>query len=144
MTIKGSVALFLSPSGHLIHVPQNHISTVIADAERFGLTREEIEAAYLRHGERVGVEGEARKELLLRIIAHGWIRIRRYPNRHWSATTHLLEPDVLERLRNWADQMLSGIDGFKEQDRYMPVKVSTSEGESFCTIRDLAEGSFSP
>jgi hypothetical protein len=43
MTIKGSVAFFLSPSGDLFHVPLNHISTVVADPERFGLTIEEID-----------------------------------------------------------------------------------------------------
>jgi len=34
-----SVVFFLSPQGHLVRVPVNHISTVIADPERFGLTQ---------------------------------------------------------------------------------------------------------
>jgi len=89
MTI--SVAFFLSPDGDLFRVPDNHIGVVIRDPHRFGLTRDEIEAAYHEHGERLGVEGEARKEILLQIIAGGWIRIRRYPNRHWSVTASLLE-----------------------------------------------------
>jgi hypothetical protein len=62
---------------------------VIADPEKFGLTIEEIRAAYAMHGERIGVEGEARKELLLRIINHGWIRIRRYRD-YWSVTADCL------------------------------------------------------
>ncbi len=143
MTIKGSVAFLLSPSGDLIHVAQNHISTVIADPERFGLTKEEIQTVYDRHGEKIGVEGEARKELLLRIVADGWIRIRRYPNKYWSITAPSFSPVVQGYLRDWATQMLSGIDGFVETDPYMAVRISTSEGESLCTIKDLAEGSFS-
>ena len=138
MTI--SVAFFLSPDGHIVHVPQNHISTVIADPERFGLTFEEIGAAYERHGERIGVEGKARRELLLRVISKGWIRLRRYPNRHWSVTVESLTPAVQDRLRSWAGKMLSGTNGFKESDRYMPVKVSTSNGDFHLTIGDLTDG----
>jgi hypothetical protein len=112
MTI--SVAFFLSSSGDLIHVPHNHISTVIADPEKFGLTKEEIQTVYDLHGERIGVEGAARKELLLKVITQGWIRLRRYPNRYWSITAPCLTAGVHEHLRDWATQMLSGIHGFKE------------------------------
>jgi len=141
MTIKGSVAFFLSPSGDLIHVPLNHISTVIADPEKFGLTTERIQNAYSRHGERIGVEGEARRELLLRVIADGWIRIRRSPNRYWSVIAPSLTTAVRERLRVWAAELLFGTGGFKEADRHMPVKISTLEAETACTIGELAESS---
>jgi hypothetical protein len=137
--IKRSVAFFLSQTGDLIHVPQNHISTVIADPERFELTREEIDAVYEEYGERVGVEGMARREILLRIIADGWIRIRRYPNRRWSVTANNLTPPVQKLLQDWAGKMLSGINGFREQDRYMPVRISTVQGEFLYSIGDLAE-----
>jgi hypothetical protein len=138
MTI--SVAFFISSTGDLIHVPDSHIATVIRDPERFGLTPAEIETVYKKYGERVGVEGEARRELLLQIIRLGWVRIRRYPNKYWSVTAASLIPLAQDLLREWAGKMLSGINGFKESDRYMPVKVSTLEGESRCTIKDLAEG----
>ena len=127
MTIKGSVAFFLSPSGDVIYVPQNHISTVIADPERFGLTTEKIQSVYDMHGEKIGVEGEARRELLLRVIADGWIRIRRYPNRYWSVIAPSLMPAVRECLRVWAAELLFGTGGFKEADRHMPVKLSTQQ-----------------
>lgn len=84
-----SIAFFLSPEGHLIHVQDNHVGTIIRDPPKFGLTPVEIESAYRNHGERIGVEGEARKELLLRIINHGWIRIRRYRD-YWSVTADCL------------------------------------------------------
>ena len=137
MTIN--VAFFLSQTGDLIHVPQNHISTVIADPERFSLTRKEIDAVYEEYGERVGVEGEARREILLRIIADGWIRIRRYRN-YWSVTAPSLSPATEKRLQGWAARTLEGIDGFKEMDRYVPVRISTTEGETTCKIKDLADG----
>jgi hypothetical protein len=91
MTIKGSVAFFLSPSGDLIHVPQNHISTVVADPQKFGLTVEEIQTVYDRHGEQMGVEGEARKELLLRIVAEVGKR-RKVGEREDFQKSHTLYP----------------------------------------------------
>ncbi len=139
MTI--SVAFFLSPNGHIVHVPQNHISTVIAEPERFGLTQAEIETAYRKYGERIGVEGEARKELLLKVISQGWLRIRRYRN-YWSVTAEALTPATHELLRDWARKMLSGFNGFKEPDRYMPVRISTLEGEFLSSMGDLADGSW--
>jgi hypothetical protein len=136
MTMK--TAFFLSETGDLIHVPQNHISTIIAEPERFGLSREEVQAVYDNYGERLGLEGQAREEILLKIIADGWIRLRRYPNRYWSISAQSLTPAVKERLRQRAEWMLSGTKNFKESDKYMPVRISTSEGEIIYTIGDLA------
>ena len=134
-----SIAFFLSETGDLIHVADSHISTVIAEPDRFGLTPAEIETAYRKYGERIGVEGEARRELLLRVISRGWIRIRRYRN-YWSVTAESLTPTVRDRLRTWAEKMLSGMDGYQEPDSYMPVKISSSDGEFRCLIGDLADG----
>ena len=117
-----------------------NISTVIADPEKFGLTIEEIRASYVMHGERIGVEGVARQELLLKVISQGWIRIRRYEN-YWSVTVPSLEPPIWERLQDWAGQMLSGTNYFKEAHREMFLKISTPEGDIHSTIGDLADGS---
>ena len=138
-----SIAFFLSETGDLIHVVDSHISTVIAEPDRFGLTPAEIETAYRKYGERIGVEGEARRELLLRLISQGWIRIRRYRN-YWSVTVPSLSPPMWERLQGWAARTLEGIDGFKEADRYMPVRISTTEGETVLMIKDLADRSRHP
>jgi hypothetical protein len=135
-----SVAFFLSQTGDLIHVPDSHIATVIRDPERFGLTREEILAAYETHGEGMGTEGKARKEILLKLIEGGWIRIRRYKG-YWSVNAHSFAPPVRKHLQGWVKEMLSSADGFKEVDLYMPVRISISEGEYLFTIKDLAEGS---
>ena len=36
------VDFLLSPAGHLIDVPLNHVGTAIAESEKFGLTPAEI------------------------------------------------------------------------------------------------------
>ena len=132
------VAFFLSCAGDLIHVPDSHIGVVIRNPERFGLTKFEIETAYRNHGEQLGIEGEARKELLFKIISQGWIRIRRYKN-YWSVSVKILTTAIQGLLHIWAKKMLTGIDGFTEQDRYMPVRISSSDGDFHCTIKDIAD-----
>jgi len=141
MIIKASIGLFISPGGEIFPVRESHISAVLADPERFGLTPEEIRAVYAHHGEPVGVEGEARREILLQLISQGWIRIRRYPNRYWSVIAPSFTAAVKDRLQGWAAKILRGTDGFREPDRYMPVRISTFEGENVCTIQELADGS---
>ena len=37
-------------------------------------------------------------------------------------------------------KMLSRADGFREADRYIPVKINTLDGEFDCTIEGLSEG----
>ncbi len=53
------------------------------------------------------VEGSARERILTQLIEQGWIRLRRYPNRHWSVNT----------LADWASKFLVGFAGFREPDR---------------------------
>ena len=133
------VAFFISRAGEIIRVPDNHIGAVIRDPEHFGLTLSEIAAAYMKCGERMSIEGAARREILLKVIKNGWIRVRRYRN-YWSITADALTDDAQELLQDWANKMLRGRHGFKETDMYMPVKISTSEGDFLFAIGDVAEG----
>ncbi len=132
-------AFFISRAGEIIRVPDNHTGVVIRDPEQFGLTLSEIEAAYMKRGERMGVEGAARREILLKVIKNGWIRVRRYRN-YWSITADALTDDAQELLQDWANKMLRGRHGFRETDRYMPVKISTFGGDFLFAMRDVAEG----
>jgi hypothetical protein len=130
------IAFFLSASGNLIRVPDSHIGFIIGDPKRFGLTPTEIRSVYDKYKEPVGVEGEARREILLKIISNGWIRIRRYRN-YWSVTMASLSPTAQARLQDWAEEMFTGKYGFKESDRYTPVKISTTEGHFLFTMQDM-------
>ena len=68
-------------------VDRVHIRDMIDNPERFGLTRGDIEAIYEKHGERLGLEGQAREELILDAVNNGWIRARHYTkNDMWSFT----------------------------------------------------------
>ncbi len=136
------LAFFISPMGDLIRVPHNHIRSVIADPETFGLTQQAIENAYDMRGEQIGVEGEARKELLLRIINQDWIRIRRYRS-YYSLNSKDLGSWVRKRIQDWAGRMLSGIGYLRENDSYMPVRISTPDSQVVFSINDVAQGHMS-
>jgi hypothetical protein len=113
---------FLSPSGVLVPVKGTHIATVIFRPEVFDLSRKEIEAAYKAHGETVYREGKAREEILRNVLQRGWIRLRRH-RKYWSVQSDRLDESVQERVRAWAVQVLRGIGGCIEEDRYAEVVV---------------------
>ena len=94
-------AYFMSPAGDIIDVNQSHIACVIKCPERFGWSHEKIEAVFRRFGERLGLEGLARKEILTDVIQKGWIRFRRYKE-HWAVTLNRFEGKE-EMLEKWAE-----------------------------------------
>ncbi|MFC1835189.1 hypothetical protein ACFL2Q_10705 [Thermodesulfobacteriota bacterium] len=141
-----SIALFISPKGDILPVPQNHIGSVIHDPHRFGLTIEEIQTTYDIHGEHLGVEGEARREILLRIIADGWIRLRSYirPQERWSVTVNELDDRTRTVLKEWAGATLAGTMGFREDDPHKTVVIEQlATGSTSClTILEVSSSKF--
>ena len=85
------------------------------------------------------VSKERPGEKFSKVIKNGSIRVRRYRN-YWSITADALTDDAQELLQDWAKNMLRGRHGFRETDMYMPVKISTSEGDFLFPIRYVAEG----
>lgn len=143
--IKGTVAFFISSEGLLFRVEGgNHISTVIRNPSKFGLTTEQMERAYGFFGEKLGVEGTARKQILIRLIQQGWIRLRRYPNKYWSANILGLTLDVATILQDWAAKFLFGFEGFREPDPYMSVVITGCFGKlDRFSMKAISEGALS-
>lgn len=135
-----TIAFFISPDGKVIEAGENHIAFVINHLDLFGLTKQGIEAVYQRHGEQLYTEGKAREEILKDLVNHGWIRLRRYPNKFWSINVDRLTGKKKDFLYDWAKQMLTGEGGFKEPDPYMLVKIDTREGQIIkYTVSDIAD-----
>jgi len=126
--IKGSVAFFICPHGKIISVKNNHISSVINSPEQFGFSLHELESRYKAHGEPLYKEGAARTEILLDLVRKGWIRLRRYPNRYWSATVDTVSPRTMRHMRSWAKGIVAGIDARREEDLFMPVRIAPVSG----------------
>lgn len=144
--IKGTLGLFVSPAGELFPVDQSHINTVILNPARFGITTQEIQAAYARHREPLGLEGKARAEILQGIVEKGWIRLRRYvkPREQWSVTVSELNDRTRSLLREWAGAMLTGEYGYREDDPHKPVVITTlvsSQVRSY-TVAAVARGDY--
>jgi hypothetical protein len=143
--LKGSIGLFISLQGECFVVEKSHIQTVISNPGKFGITAQEIEAAYAKHCEPVGVEGLARDEILRGLIAKGWIRLRRYikPREQWSATVAQLDERTRALLREWAAAILTGTLGCRENDPLKPVVITALSGGIRChAVETLARGNF--
>lgn len=118
-----TVAYFISPKGEIIYCPTKHINMIISNPEKFGFNKEFIEFIYNQYNERIGQEGKARTQLLIILFKEGWIRIRRYGDNFWSVNVKKLTSKTKSYLKKWAIMMLKGIDGFKEYDKEMEVKI---------------------
>lgn len=79
VNVVKSQKYWIAPDGDVVVVGRCHIATVIEQPERFGLTREDVEAEYRRFGEPLGLEGKARMAILVRLFGAGWVRVRHHP-----------------------------------------------------------------
>lgn len=102
-------AYWISPRGDVIPVQSRHIDTVIANLEKFGMDKKTIDDVYTKHGEQIGVEGNARDEVFIAICKKGWIRLR-FNSRQssWTAQLDQLDKRRKDYLWSWVDGMLEG------------------------------------
>jgi len=73
--MRSSLDGFLTPEGEFIKLNQTHIQTVIDNPEFFGLTQDYIINTYNKHNKNIGIEGDARREILIKLIKDGWTRV---------------------------------------------------------------------
>lgn len=132
-------AYWISPQGKVLDVGiSKHIDHIVQHPESFGLTDAEVEAVYAKHNEQVGVEGQAREELILQTVSRGYIRIRFYVNKRWSITLSNINSRTNKNiLQKWAQ--LPDV----QKDIHMPVfilDIATEKTNTSYTVKDLAQG----
>ena len=100
-------AYFISFDGEIIPVVQSHILRIIDNPALFGLTREYIEGVFTKFNEPLGVEGQARAEIISLLLGRGWIRLRYFP-RQDSLTVQIDEMTEIKwkHLREFARSIL--------------------------------------
>ena len=131
-------AYFITPSGQVISTNgRSHISLIIDSPDKFGFTKDQILDLYKKYNEKLGVEGKAREQLLRLLFEKGWTRVRRYPNKFWSVQVKKLTKKAKDYLQDFASKILKGFHGFKEKDKYMPMKVDTSNGMKMYTVEKV-------
>lgn len=116
-------AYWVNPYGQISPVTKgSHIADIIANPNKFGISRSEIESAYKKYGEKIGVEGKAREEIILDVLKGGFIRIRQYRT-HWSVTVDQLSRKIKNSLIKWAEAQRED----KRSDNYLPVHILTAK-----------------
>lgn len=133
-------AFWISPTGEILYVQTTHINEVIKKPMKFGLNRKMIDDMYDFHKEKMGVEGVARRKILIALINKNWIRIRKYKDQNWSINVKTLTDRTKTYLSKWAQQLLKGCNGFQEQDPYILVKIDQkNKARQIFNISTIAE-----
>ncbi len=100
-------AFWISPDGRLKPVIDNHIGLVIRDPDSFGLTMDYVEAEYSKENEQIGIEGRARRRIILELVRRGWIRVRGFPRTgSWTVNVRCLGEVEHRNLSGWAVKMI--------------------------------------
>ncbi len=96
---------------------------------KFGVSFEAIEKLYQQYGEKIGLEGKARKEILISLINQGWIRLRRY-REYWKVNLNDLNTTNKQYLKKWAIMIMRGDHGFKESDKWIDIVIDQPDKET--------------
>jgi hypothetical protein len=129
---------FITPDGKIISTNGRlHVSLIIDSPDKFGFTKQQIVDLYKKYNEKLGVEGKAREQLLRLLFEKGWTRVRRYPNKFWSIQLKQLSKKAKDYLYDFANKILQGFHGFKEKDKYMPMKIDTSNCVKTHTVEQV-------
>ena len=127
---------WISPDGRAFEVEQNHIISVITAPERYGLTKKRIRDIYKKHGEKVGTEGDAREEIILGLVAKGWIRARnysRYGDTSWTLNVMRLSNRMKDHITDFF-QKLSKSGGYLGSI----VRIDTPRGTTVLSPQEIA------
>jgi len=133
---------WISPDGEIFRVETSHIAFVIKHPGRFNLSKASILKAYSKYGEPLGLEGNARTEIIKELVLQGWIRTRLYPNRCWSVTVFELDIGTIQQIKVFTKYLLnSGLDVCIEIDRFSEVRVlalKTDQKSGLGTLHEIA------
>ena len=128
-------AYWINPYGQILEMKTStHITEVVKEPEKFGLTKEYIEKKYAEYGEPVGFEGKAREDIMRDVIKQGYIRIRAY-RAFWSVTIYKLDNKTKNSLGAWAEIAKEN----EQMGSYAPVKILELESDTMhkSTVRDI-------
>ena len=133
-------AFWISPDGYIIEVDLSHINTVIKYPAKFGYTKKKIESIYKKHKEKMGQEGQARRQIIVELARNGWIHLRKYPNHYWAVMLSELNDINKHFLRRWC-KMISGkrLGCDKEDDVTMPLRIYVAKADEINEEYDIED-----
>ena len=130
-SIPYAFAYWINPTGKILPLIDyadkfrdvKHIDAIIQNPKAFGLTIEQIQAMYDLEGEKLGIEGEARKKIIINLISQGWIRIRRYKKPDiWKINVDNFNNKVKVILYTFAKAMVE-----QHKFKYADVKIDSPD-----------------
>lgn len=124
-------AYWISPSGNIIPVLENHMKYVSSHPEKFNLTTLKIKSLYRKYKEPLGLEGKAREQILINILQQGWIRVR-LVNRpeYWSIQTYTWNTKIKNNIWNW---MIDAIDS-DIISKYTDLKIGILKSQQLISV----------
>lgn len=102
-----SPAYWISPKGEMSPPTPRHIGAIIADPEFFGESAQTIRGTFEDHGETISdtMEGQAREEIMLRVLKRGFIRIREI-RMNYTVQVDKTDSHIKENIWAWARALL--------------------------------------
>lgn len=134
---KNSTCFWISPSGRLISSYNTHIGVVIKEPKTFGLTIDKIKDVYDKYNERMGIEGNARLDIIKNLVLKGWMRIRYYERQgRWTINVARLTKHAKDYIQNFAKNV---IDAHVDKYSIVYIDTITSSPKRQYTMADLAK-----
>lgn len=129
---------WVDPYGTVIPLSEDrHIHEIMKNPEKFGLTTKEIETIYKKHKESIGIEGNAREEIMSNLIREGWGRVR-YISRDDSFIYQIfiLNKRQKENIYDWANLVIKN-GGASKYAGIMISEISPRGGITRGTLDDV-------
>ena len=134
MDIKHSTCFWIAPNGRIIPSGITHIAAIIENPKFFGTSSVKIRATYEKHNERMGTEGEARLEIIKKLILKNWIRVRNYKRQGtWTINVPKLTKNIKDYIQAFAQEIINAT-----EDKYSKVYIDTPKSRKWYSMEALA------
>lgn len=122
-------AYWLNKRGAIIGVPTTHINYMSQNLNKFFLSREKFVAVHEKYVERLGQEGKAREELMIRALKRGWVRVRFTDRNGWMIQAYKLDKSTRENIWEFVKEMLRT----RQAGKYADIKIMTLNDSNMIT-----------
>lgn len=130
-----TTAYWVDRNGKIVKLREpTHILQIMDHPNKFGITKAYIEGVYKKHGEPLGSEGDAREEIILKVLESGFIRIRLY-RQWWSVTVGKLNNFTKSILSKWAEFEQKN----KQTGQYFPVKINITDKDKLIKVDTIGD-----
>jgi len=138
-------AYWITPKGKIISPESRHIISVVKYPKKFGETDKTIDDTFNKYGEQKlsDIEGEAREEVMLRVIKRGYIRVRNNNTRnsqHWSIQLNILTNKVNDILWKWSNKIIKDGTALGKYSTVIIHELGRNDKMTQTTLDKIASG----